>query len=111
METKQQEVKFLIPRRFLKKSTIFSGIGLKEIGYLSASFFVGLFLYFFTATFGLNGLIRLILLLIPPGAMFILVSPLEYGENMLIKIKRKRDYEKSTKIYTFSKRKLKKKSQ
>lgn len=98
-----EEQKYLIPKRLLKKNTIFTGIGGKELLIIGFGLITGVLLYLIFSN--LMFLFKLLLLVAPPFFAYMLVAPLQYGENALVIFKRWRTYHKNPKIYYYSRNK------
>ena len=80
------EDQYLIPKRLVKKNTIFEGIGLAELGIVVMAFFIGLALFFVLKN--INVVIGLIVLGLSTTIGIVLVIPFRYGENVLVVGKR-----------------------
>lgn len=100
MARKNNETTYLIPKRLLKKSTIFTGIGGKELIIISLGLGIGILLFLIFAR--LNFFIRIFLLIIPFGGAYLLVMPLSYSENAIILFKRWRNFATNTQLYFYS---------
>ncbi len=92
---------YLIPRRMLKKSTIFDGIGGREVIMLGISAVVGIIFYSIGSSAGLNIIINIIFLLIPILAMYFFVAPQQYNESVMIMLKRFIEFKKSQSLYYY----------
>lgn len=95
------EKRYIIPKRLIKKSTIFEGIGLKELAILILGIIVGLLLFFVFGIFMDNLVFKIIFLLIPIIIAWLLVMPLQYGENLIVLYNRRKKYNSEQKIYYY----------
>lgn len=94
------EIRYIIPRRLVKNSTIFEGIGLKEVGIVGIGILIGLLLFGIFAFIG-NFLLQTVFLLIPIGVTVALVVPLSYGENLIIMLKRRKQFKKNQQVFYY----------
>ena len=69
--SERRENTYLIPKRLLKKNTIFTGIGGKELLIIGLGLIAGVLLYLLFS--GLMFILKIILLAIPPGICYFLV--------------------------------------
>ena len=90
--------KYVIPKRFLKSVFLVEGIGLKEIGYISVAFLIGLLLY---AIFSSNKLIAIMFLFGCPLLTYFALAPSKgnYNLNLITRYKYSQNYKRSQKIY------------
>jgi len=92
---------YVVPKRLAKNTEIFDGIGLKEVGVMSAFFGVGLAVFFLLMIFNLNFLIRLAIMIIITMIGFGLIYPLKYKENVILLSRRFLKYSKQQNIFFF----------
>lgn len=95
------EIRYIIPRRLVKNSTIFEGIGLKEVGIVGIGAAIGLMIFLCMSFATENLIIKGIGFLIPVGITVALVVPLSYGENLLVMMKRGKQFKKSQQIFYY----------
>ena len=92
---------FVIPRRLAKRTEIFDGIGLKEVGIFGFFFLIGVVAFFSLALFGVGLLPRLVALGLFAGVGVLLIFPLEFNDNMIILGMRMIKYRKQQNIFFF----------
>jgi hypothetical protein len=92
---------YLIPRRMLKKSTIFDGIGGREVILLGISAVIGIILYSIGSSSGLNIIINIIMFLLPILIMYFFVAPRQYNESLLVITKRYMEFRRSRLLYFY----------
>ena len=97
----ENNVRYIIPKRLVKNSTIFEGIGLKEVGVVAVGVVLGIVLFFVSGAFISNLILKMIFLLIPIGITIGLVIPLNYGENSIVMMKRGKVYNKSQQVFYY----------
>lgn len=92
---------FIIPRRLAKRTELFDGVGLKEIGIFSFFFLIGVVVFFSLSVVGVGLLPRLIALVIISAIGVGLIYPLEFNDNMIILGMRMLKYRNQQNIYFF----------
>ena len=94
------EEKYLIPKRLAKQNTLFEGVGPKEIGFILLGVMVSIILFLPIKAI-VNVWVALLVAFIPTGGSVMLIWPMSYKENLIIKGKRFFDYQKQQKRFFY----------
>ena len=98
------EGRYLIPKRLLKKNTIFDGIGGKELLFIAAGILVGFILFSISSRIFNNLIVNSVCFIVPPVFCWALVAPiLQYRENIITVARRTMNFSSSKRTYYFSK--------